>query len=156
MRPRWRLTQFPLCRKRSYGRTHSSVLASHTDTGTSGFAQALALLTEIKFLSYGRLITRRHGVCVCKRVKSPHLQDFDPFIIDLRVGRSQEGEKKQRKDEGQNAVDGRSVREPIDDAEGGPEEDGDSDAARPPLERQRRQTARRLQDRVRLTTTFMG
>merc|ERR1712037_630177 len=45
MRPRWRLTQFPLCRKRSYGRTHSSVLASHTDTGTSGFAQALALLT---------------------------------------------------------------------------------------------------------------
>ena len=84
-----------------------------------------------------------------------YLQDFDPFIIDLRVGRGQEGEEKQRKDERQNSVDGRRVREPVDDAEGGPEEDGDRDAACPTLERQRSQSTRRLWIQMKDRTRFI-
>ena len=146
MRPRWRLTQFPSCHKRSYGRTHSSVWAYHTDTGTSESSLGLALLTETEIRDSEKLNWKQLETAA-------YLQDFDPFIIDLRVGRGQEGEEKQRKDERQNSVDGRRVREPVDDAEGGPEEDGDSDAAGPTLERQRSQSTRRLwiqmKDRIR-------
>lgn len=68
-----------------------------------------------------------------------HLNNLDPFVIDLRVCRGQQREEEEGEDEGEDAVEGGAVGEPVDDAEGGPEQDGDRHATHPTLEGHRSQ-----------------